>query len=87
MHLIWRRYSRSGYAPPAFYIVMALGFIALAIFSGMRGSWLIMAIAIIMAGVTLAGSRVMRRLVDADASKRAPAEDSPWRAEEEDDHV
>lgn len=80
MHLIWRRYSRSGYAPPAFYFVMVLGFIALAIFSGVRGQWLIMAVALAMAGVTLAGSRVMRRLADADASKRA-------RAEEEDDHV
>ena len=80
MHLIWRRYSRSGYAPPAFYIVMALGFIALAVFSGMRGGWLITAVALVMAGVTLAGSRVMRRLADADASKRAPAE-------EEDNHV
>ena len=39
MHLIWRRYTRSGYAPPLFYIVMAAGFIALAVFSGMRGSW------------------------------------------------
>jgi uncharacterized membrane protein len=80
VHLIWRRYSRSGYAPPAFYIVMALGFMALAIFSGMRGNWLITAIAVVMAGVTLAGSRVMRRLSDADASKRR-------RAEEDDDHV
>ena len=54
MHLIWRRYSRSGYAPPLFYFGMAAGFIALAAFSSMRGSWLIAAIAIVMAGVTLA---------------------------------
>ncbi len=70
MHLIWRRYSRSGYAPPVFYIVMALGFVALAIFSGVRGSWMIMAIALVMASVTLAGSRVMRRLTDADGAAR-----------------
>lgn len=80
MHLIWRRYSRSGYAPPAFYIVMAIGFIALAIFSGMRGSWLIAVIAMVMAVVTLAGSRVMRRLTDADGAARTTRD-----AEEETD--
>jgi hypothetical protein len=76
MHLIWRRYASAGYAPPLFYMVMALGFAALAVFSGLRGSWMIMAIALLMVAVTLAGSRVMPRLGRAaDASRRAIADE------------
>jgi hypothetical protein len=78
MHLLWRRYARSGYAPPAFYVVMALAFIALAAFAVVRGEWLIAAIAVVMIAVTAAGSRVMRGASDAaEASRRAlgPKED------------
>jgi hypothetical protein len=71
MQFLWRRYARSGYAPPWFYIVLTLGFLGLAVWSGVRGDWPIMAIALVMIPVTIGGSRIMRRLnVAADASRR-----------------
>ena len=27
MFFLWKRYSRSGYAPPLFYVIMAIGFV------------------------------------------------------------
>lgn len=62
MHLLYRRYSRSGAAPPAFYAVAALGFVALAVWGAVTRDWPIVGIAIAMVLVTAAGSRVMRRL-------------------------
>ena len=62
MHLLYRRYSRSGYAPPLFYAVMALAFVGVAIFGAVNGEWLILAIALVMVAVTIAGSVMMRRL-------------------------
>ena len=67
MHLIYRRYSRSGYAPSVFYIVMALGFAALAVFALVRADWLIAGIAAAMVAATAVGARVMRRLSQASA--------------------
>ena len=60
MHLIWRRYSRSGAAPPWFYVAMALGFTALAVWAIVQRDWLVMALAFAMIGVTAAGARIMR---------------------------
>jgi hypothetical protein len=62
MHLLWRRYSRSGAAPPWFYFVMALGFAALAVWAIVARDWLVMALALAMIGVTAAGARIMRAL-------------------------
>ena len=56
MHLLWRRYARSGYAPAWFYALMAAGFVALAVWAIVARDWLI------------AGSRVMRRLGEAVAA-------------------
>jgi hypothetical protein len=72
MHLLWKRYSRSGYAPSWFYALLAAGFVALAAWAMVRGDWLITALAGVMFVVTPAGSRAMRRLKAAeDASTRA----------------
>jgi hypothetical protein len=62
MYLLIRRFTRSGAAAPLFYLAMALAFAALAVFAAVRGDWLILAIALVMIGVTAAGSRVMRRM-------------------------
>jgi hypothetical protein len=71
MQFLWRRYARSGYAPPWFYLLAAIGFLALAIWGAVQNDWLIMAIAIVMIPVTIAGSRLMQRLsIAADASRR-----------------
>jgi len=71
MHLLWKRYTRSGYAPPWFYVLMTLGFVALAVWGAMRADWTVMGIALVMIPVTVGGSRVMKRLaVAADASRR-----------------
>lgn len=75
MHLIYRRYSRSGYAPALFYLLMALGFGALAVYSAVRGSWLVMAIALAMIGVTIGGSRMMSRLKHAADAPRRTTDD------------
>ena len=82
MHLLWKRYTRSGLAPPWFYAAMAAAFLALAVWGGLRADWTVMAIALLMAPVTLAGARLMRRLsAAAEASRR---EIERRRQEEED---
>ncbi len=60
MYFLWKRYSRSGAAPPWFYAAMALGFAALAIWAIVARDWLVMALALAMIGVTAAGARIMR---------------------------
>ena len=71
MQFIWRRYSRSGYAPPLFYIAVAIGFCALGAWAIVESEWVVAAIAIVMAPATIAGSRVMRRLNEAETASRA----------------
>ena len=71
MHLLWRRYSRSGYAPSIFYWLMAAGFAALAGWGAVRGDWLVAAIALAMAPVTYVGARVMRMLSASASESRA----------------
>jgi hypothetical protein len=75
VHLLWKRYSSSGYAPQAFYVIAALAFTALAVWALVRGDWLVAAAAGAMAAVTVAGSRVMRRLAEAarTSEERYPA--------------
>jgi hypothetical protein len=62
MHLLGKRYSRSGAAPPWFYFVMALGFAALAVWAIVARDWVVMALALAMIGVTAGGARMMRSL-------------------------
>ena len=73
MHLLWKRYSRSCAAPPWFYALMAAAFIGLAIWAGAQGDWLVMALAVAMAGVTAGGARIMRSLRDGATPPRGPA--------------
>lgn len=63
MHLLWRRYARSGSAPPWFYGIMGAGFSALAIFALVRQDWLVAAIAVAMVAVTAGGGILMRRMI------------------------
>ena len=62
MYFLWKRYSRAGAAPPWFYVAMALGFAALAIWAIVARDWLVMALALAMIGVTAAGARIMRSI-------------------------
>jgi hypothetical protein len=70
MQFVWRRYARSGYAPSLFYYAIAIGFIGLAVWAAARGDWVVMVLAILMAPATYAGSRVMRRLNEAQEISR-----------------
>lgn len=65
MHLLWRRWSRSGSAAPWFSYAMAVAFVALAIGAAAQGAWLVFALALAMAPTALAGSRAMRRIAGA----------------------
>lgn len=72
MHLIWRRYSRSGAAPSWFYAAMALGFAAVAIWAIVARDWLVMALALAMIGVTTIGARIMRSIRNAGPPAAGP---------------
>jgi hypothetical protein len=64
MHLLMRRYSRSGYASRWFLRALAAGFVALAAWAAVRGDWLVLALAIVMAAVALAAVPLARRLAE-----------------------
>lgn len=85
MHLLWRRYSRSGYAPIWFYALMAIGFGALAVWAIVERDWIVLAIAIVMVPVTIGGSRIMRALGDAERASHASirAQEREMRREDE----
>ena len=74
MFFLWRRYSRAGYAPPAFYIAVAIGFLALAVWALTQQDWLVAAIALAMIAVTAGGARIMRRLSVASSESRVERE-------------
>ena len=74
MHLIARRYSRSGYAPTWFYAALCIGFAAMAVWALAQHDWLVGAVAIAMVPVTLAGSRVLRRLSESARAARREME-------------
>jgi hypothetical protein len=80
VHLIARRYSRSGYAPAWFYAVLCIGFAAMAVWALAQRDWLVGAIAIAMVPVTIAGSRVLRRLSESARAERSATE------QQEDEH-
>lgn len=82
MHLLWKRYTRSGFAPPWFYTAMSAAFLALAVWGGLRADWTVMALALALAPATLAGARLMRRLSAAAEASRREIE---RRRQEEDD--
>jgi hypothetical protein len=62
MHLLVRRYSRSGYASPWFLRVLAVAFAALAMYAAVSADWLVFALASVMTLATLAIVPVSRRL-------------------------
>ena len=70
MHILWKRYSRSGAAPPWFYVAMAVGFAALAVWAIVVRDWLVMAIALVMIGVTAVGARIMRSIRNVEPPAR-----------------
>ena len=81
MHLLWRRYSSSGYAPQAFYLIAAVAFATLAVWALVQAEWLVAALAALMIVVTAAGSRLMRRLAAA-----ARASEARYAPQEEEEH-
>ena len=62
MSFLLRRSSRSGTAPPWFYVAMAIGFAGLAAWGVVQGDWVVAGIAVAMVVVVAAGAAVMRRL-------------------------
>ena len=72
MHILWKRYSRSGAAPVWFYAAMALGFGALAVWAIVQRDWLVMALALAMSGVTTIGARIMRSVRNAGPPATGP---------------
>jgi hypothetical protein len=71
MHLLWGRYSRSGYASAWFLRALAVAFVALAVWGGVRGDWLVLALGLVMAPITLAAIPLTRRLAEGlQASQR-----------------
>ncbi len=71
MHLLVRRYNRSGYAASWFYAAIGVGFGALAILALAHQDWLAASAAIAMVPITIAGARLMRRLKGAARASRA----------------
>jgi hypothetical protein len=74
MHLLVGRYNRSGYGPPWFYGAISGGFGAMAIWAFLRTDWIVGALALVMVPVTVAGSRLMRRLAEASRASSAAVE-------------
>jgi len=64
MHLLMRRYSRSGYASRWFLWALATAFVALAVWAIVRTDWLVLALALVMTAVALAAVPVTRRLAE-----------------------
>ena len=62
MHLLWRRYMRSGYGPPALYFVFAAGFGALVLWALVQRDWTVAAIAAVMIAVAGAGAMLVPKL-------------------------
>jgi hypothetical protein len=76
--LFSRRRSRRR-TPAAFYVALALGFVAIAVAGAVRGDWLVMALAAVMIVVALAAMRVMRVFapsIDAAAAERSAKEET-----------
>ena len=70
MQILIRRYTRSGYGPRWFHMALAIGFAAMAAWAFVEQDWIVGAIALVMAPLTIAGARIMRRLSDAARASR-----------------
>ena len=70
MHMLWRRYARSGRAPSWFYAILGSGFVSLLILALFEQEWLAAALAFIMAGVTVVAGLLLPRFT---AGLDAPA--------------
>jgi hypothetical protein len=78
MHYVWRRYAKSGYAPPWFYGAIAAGFAALCVWAIVRQDWVVAVIAAAMLPLAIGGSMLMRRFstaLDADDARFAGRDD------------
>jgi hypothetical protein len=64
MHLLMRRYSRSGYPSGWFLRALAVGFVALGVWGAARGDWLVFVLAFAMVPVALAAIPLVRRLAE-----------------------
>jgi hypothetical protein len=60
MHMLLRRYNRAGAARPWFYAAAAAGFGTLFVWAAIAGDWLVAALALLMAPVTVAGAWLVR---------------------------
>jgi hypothetical protein len=65
MHLLMRRYARSGYPSAWFLRMLTIAFAALAVWGAVRGDWLVFALALAMVPVTIAAIPLARRLAEA----------------------
>lgn len=74
MHLLVGRYSRSGYGPPWFYGAICIGFGAMAIWAFLQTDWIVGALALVMVPITIAGSRLIRRLAEGSRASKAAVE-------------
>ncbi|MDP9237252.1 MAG: hypothetical protein M3P30_07640 [Chloroflexota bacterium] len=74
MHVLVGRHNRSGYASPWFYGAICTGFGAMAIWAFLQTDWLVGAVAVCMMPLTIAGSRLMRRLAEAARASSAAVE-------------
>jgi hypothetical protein len=72
MHLLYRRYTHSGRASAWFYALIGSGFVSLAVAAGVRGEWLVMAVAAVMVGATIAAAAFMRRVGGSLRSEEGP---------------
>lgn len=59
--MLMRRLSRSSEAPAGFYVVLAIGFVALTVWAVIQGEFVIAAIAAVMIAATALGSKFVRR--------------------------
>ncbi len=85
MNLLWRRYLRSGYAPSWFYVLVGVGFVAIAVWAVTQRDWIVMALALAMIPVTIGGGRVMGQLnASAAESRRVLREQERMRRNEDD---
>lgn len=85
MHLLWRRYARSGYAPAWLYALIGSAFVSLVAWALFERDWLVAAIAGVMVAVTAGGGVAMGRMRDAyESASRGEERGRIERIEEED---
>lgn len=76
MFILWRRYSRSGFAPWWLYGLLAVGFAGLAVWAFVVGEWLVGGIALAAIPVAALAIALARRVNEATmASRREEGKD------------